>query len=117
MPKHVACLCTSAIADSPGTLWVWAPDCRLRKRREGSMADQPGTRRKIPLGVYILALLLFMVGAIWLLAAVALPLLGVSQAPWYIYLAGAAYFLVVGWGIWGARRWAYFAALLMCVVL
>jgi hypothetical protein len=81
------------------------------------MAEQPVVRRKIPLGVHLLALLLFLIGAIWLLAAVALPLLGAPTAPWYVYLGAAAYFMIVGWGIWGARRWAYFAALLMCVVL
>ena len=37
--------------------------------------------------------------------------------PWYFYLAAGAYFLIVGWGLWGVRRWAYTAALLMCVVL
>jgi hypothetical protein len=77
--------------------------------------SQPLDKR--PLGVSLLALLLFLVGGIWLLAAVALPLLGVPPAPWYIYLAAGAYFLIVGWGVWGVRRWAYITALLMCVVL
>jgi hypothetical protein len=72
---------------------------------------------KRPLGVSLLALLLFLISGIWLLAAAALPLLGVPPAPWYIYLAAGVYFLIVGWGVWGVRRWAYFAALLMCVVL
>ena len=72
---------------------------------------------KRPLGVALLALLLFLISGIWLLSAVALPLLGVPPAPWYIYLAAGAYFVIVGWGIWGVRRWAYIAALLMCVVL
>ena len=78
---------------------------------------QSRSRKQRPLGVALLALLMFLVGAIWLLAAVALPLLGAPLAPWYILLGAAAYFLVVGWGLWGARRWAYLAALLMCLVL
>ena len=72
---------------------------------------------KRPLGVSLLALLLFLIGGIWLLSALALPLLGVPPAPWYIYLAAGAYFLIVGWGVWGVRRWAYITALLMCAVL
>jgi hypothetical protein len=72
---------------------------------------------KRPLGVALLALLLFLVGGVWLLSAVALPLFDVLPVPWYIYLAAGAYFLIVGWGLWGVRRWAYIAALLMCVVL
>jgi hypothetical protein len=72
---------------------------------------------KRPLGVSLLALLLFLIGGLWLLSAVALPLLGIPPAPWYIYLSAGAYFLIVGWGVWGVRRWAYFTALLMCVVL
>ena len=82
-----------------------------------SEASQPEHTNKRPLGVALLALLLFLVGGIWLLSAVALSLLGVLPVPWYIYLAAAAYFLIVGWGLWGVRRWAYIAALLMCVVL
>jgi hypothetical protein len=78
---------------------------------------RPERVQKRPLGVSLLALLLFLIAGIWLLAAVALPLLAVPLAPWYIYLAAGAYFLVIGWGIWGVRRWAYLAALLMCVVL
>ncbi len=70
-----------------------------------------------PIGIYVLALLLFLVGAIWLLAAIVLPLMGISLVPWYIYLAAAAYFMILGWGLWSVRRWAYLAALLMCVVL
>lgn len=77
--------------------------------------SQPTSRR--PAGVLTLALLMFLVGGIWLLAAIALPLLGQALAPWYIYLGAAAYFLIIGWGLWGLRRWSYFAALLMCVVL
>jgi|GEM_PF-1917154 len=70
-----------------------------------------------PIGVSVLALLLFLVGGIWLLATIVLPLMGVTLVPWYVYLAAAAYFLIVGWGLWGVRRWAYITALLMCVVL
>jgi hypothetical protein len=80
-------------------------------------ANQARAERKLPRGVYILALLLFLGGGIMLLAAVILPLQGTNLVPWYIYLAYAAYLLVVGWGLWGARRWAYLAALLMCMVL
>lgn len=78
--------------------------------------SKPSEARR-PAGVYALALLMFLVGGVWLLAAVALPLLGVSLAPWFVYLAAAIYFLVVGWGMWGGRRWAYLTALLMCAVL
>jgi hypothetical protein len=78
---------------------------------------QPEHTNKRPLGVALLALLLFLIGGIWLLSALALPLLGMSPAPWYIYLAAAAYFLIVGWGLWGVRRWAYITTLLMCAVL
>ena len=81
------------------------------------MAESPTAGRKIPVGVHILALLLFLVGAIWLLAALILPFLGTNVAPWYVELAAAAYFVIVGWGLWGGQRWSYFAALLMCVVL
>lgn len=72
---------------------------------------------KLPRGVYVLALLLFLGGGIMLLAAIVLPIQGTNLVPWYIYLAYAAYLLTVGWGLWGARRWAYLAALIMCVVL
>ena len=81
------------------------------------MTDQPKSDRKLPRGVYILALLLFLGGGIMLLAAIVLPIQGANLVPWYIYLAYAAYLLAVGWGLWGARRWAYLTALLMCVVL
>jgi hypothetical protein len=81
------------------------------------MMVQPTPERKLPRGVYALALLLFLGGGIMLLAAIVLPIQGTNLAPWYIYLAYAAYLLVVGWGLWGARRWAYLAALLMCLVL
>ena len=72
---------------------------------------------KLPRGVYALALLLFLGGGIMLLAAIVLPIQGTNLVPWYIYLAYAAYLLTVGWGLWGARRWAYLAALIMCLVL
>ena len=75
------------------------------------------TDRRLPRGVYALAVLLFLGGGIILLAAIVLPIQGTNLVPWYIYLAYAAYLLVVGWGLWGARRWAYIAALLMCLVL
>jgi uncharacterized membrane protein (DUF2068 family) len=81
------------------------------------MAGRPTAKRKIPIGVHILALLLFLVGGVWLLAALVLTLLGTNVAPWYVELAAAAYFMTIGWGLWGGRRWAYFAALLMCLVL
>jgi hypothetical protein len=81
------------------------------------MATQPKTERKLPRGVYILASLLFLGGGIMLLAAIVLPIQGTNLVPWYIYLAYAAYLLAIGWGLWGVRRWAYLAALLMCVVL
>lgn len=78
--------------------------------------SKPSEARR-PVGIYVLALLMFLVGGIWLLAAVALPLLSISLVPWYVYLAAAVYFLVLGWGMWGLRRWSYLAALLMCAVL
>jgi hypothetical protein len=81
------------------------------------MTDQQKPNQKLPRGVYILALLLFMAGGVMLLAAIVLPIQGTNLVPWYVYLAYAAYLIVVGWGLWGARRWAYLAALLMCVVL
>jgi hypothetical protein len=81
------------------------------------MTEQLSSSIKRPLGISVLALLMFLVGGIWLLRLLTSPLLGESSAPWYIYLGEAAYFLVVGWGLWGARRWAYLATLLMCVVL
>jgi hypothetical protein len=81
------------------------------------MTIQPKPERKLPRGVYALALLLFLGGGIMLLAAIVLPIQGTNLVPWYIYLAYAAYLLTVGWGLWGARRWAYLAALIMCLVL
>ena len=83
----------------------------------GIMTNQPKAERKLPRGVYILASLLFLGAGIMLLAAIVLPIQGTNLVPWYIYLAYAVYLLAVGWGLWGARRWAYLAALLMCVVL
>jgi uncharacterized membrane protein (DUF2068 family) len=78
--------------------------------------------QKLPRGVYILSILLFVAGGGLLLAALALPILGAniigdSTVPWYVYVLYALYFLAIGWGLWGGRRWAYIATLLMCVVL
>ena len=81
------------------------------------MSERLSAPNKRPMGVYLLASLLLLVGGIWLVAAIALPLTGVTLVPWYVYLGAAAYFLTLGWGLWRARRWAYFATLLMCVVL
>jgi hypothetical protein len=81
------------------------------------MTTQSKPERKLPRGVYALALLLFLGGGIMLLAAIVLPIQGTNLVPWYIYLSYAAYLLTVGWGLWGARRWAYLAALIMCLVL
>ena len=81
------------------------------------MTHQLPRRRKLPLGIYIVALFMFLAGSVALLAAIVLPLRGQTLVPWYIYLAYAAYLLIVGWGLWGGRRWAYLAALLMCIVL
>jgi hypothetical protein len=81
------------------------------------MDEASSLRRRLPTGVHIVALLMFLVGGIWLLAAIVLPFVGSQVAPWYIELGAAAYFLILGWGLWGGRRWAYLAALLMCVVL
>jgi len=81
------------------------------------MSEQTHASHHRPLGVSLLALLFFLVGGVWLLAAIVLPLLGAALAPWYILLGAAAYFLAVGWGLWSTRRWAYVSTLLMCVVL
>jgi hypothetical protein len=78
--------------------------------------QRPPTHNR-PLGIYIVAMFMFLAGSLALLAAIVLPLRGQAQVPWYIYLAYAAYLLTLGWGLWGGRRWAYLAALLMCVVL
>ena len=79
--------------------------------------DLKSSIRARPLGISLLALLLFLFGGLWLLAGLLLPLVGMEVVPWSIALGAAAYFLIVGWGLWGMRRWAYLAALLMCVVL
>jgi hypothetical protein len=79
--------------------------------------EQNISMRKRPLGIAVLALLMFLIGGVWLLAGLVLPLVGAVGAPWYIALGAALYFLAIGWGLWGLRRWAYIAALLMCVVL
>jgi hypothetical protein len=81
------------------------------------MMKQVHSDKRLPRGVYVLACLLFLGGGVMLLAAVVLPIQGTNLVPWYVYITYAAYLLVVGWGLWGARRWAYLAALLMCVVL
>ena len=86
------------------------------------MTTQPKNDRVLPRGVYVLALLMFLCGGVLLLAALVLPFLGArvtgaAMVPWYVYLLYSAYFLVVGWGLWGGKRWAYLAMLLMCVVL
>src|SRR4051812_19889006 len=81
------------------------------------MTESSKSTQKLPRGVYALALLLFLAGGVMLLAAIILPIQGTNLAPWYVYLLYAAYLLLVGWGLWGAKRWAYLATLLMCVVL
>ena len=85
------------------------------------MSDDERLQRR-PRGIYVVALLLFVSGGLLLLAALILPLagmnvMGASVVPWYLYALYAAYFLAVGWGLWAGRRWAYLAALLMCVVM
>jgi hypothetical protein len=81
------------------------------------MAHPAASTHKRPLGISLLALLLFLFGGLWLIAGLILPLVDIAVVPWSIALGAAAYFLVVGWGLWGMRRWGYLAALLMCVVL
>jgi uncharacterized membrane protein (DUF2068 family) len=81
------------------------------------MTKQVNSDTRLPRGVYVLACLLFLGGGVMVLAAIVLPIQGTNLVPWYVYIAYGAYLLVVGWGLWGARRWAYLAALLMCVVL
>ena len=73
--------------------------------------------RTLPRGVYALASLLFLAGGALLLAALILPFLGTASVPWFIYLLYGGYFLVIGYGLWGGKRWAFFATLLMCAVL
>ena len=41
------------------------------------MDEASSSRRRLPTGVHIVALLMFLVGGIWLLAAIVLPFLGV----------------------------------------
>ena len=84
------------------------------------MTDQQSEAHKenrLPRGIYALALLMFLAGGALGLAALVLPILGTNSVPWLIYLLYGSYFIVVGYGLWGARRWAYFAALMMCAVL
>jgi hypothetical protein len=90
---------------------------RLELPYKLTMIEQSTHMRKRPLGIAVLALLMFLIGGVWLLVGLALPLLGAPMAPWYIALGAAAYFLAIGWGLWGLQRWAYIAALLMCAVL
>jgi hypothetical protein len=81
-------------------------------------APEAEKRPRRPAGIALLALCFYLFGAVLLLftpIAPRLPQLA-SVVPWYIYLAGALYFFTLGWGVWGARRWAYFAALAMCAV-
>ena len=81
------------------------------------MTNQTQAEKRLPRGVYLLASLLFLAGGALLLAALILPFLGNNLVPWYIYLGYAVYFIVVGYGLWGAKRWSYIATLLMCLVL
>ena len=81
------------------------------------MTEQTKAEKRLPRGVYLLASLLFLAGGALLLAALILPFLGNNLVPWYIYLGYAVYFIVVGYGLWGAKRWSYIATLLMCLVL
>ena len=81
------------------------------------MSQPTAPDRKLPRGVHALAVLMFLAGGALLLASVALPVLGSAAVPWYVYLLYGGYFLVVGYGLWSGRRWAYVATLLMCAVL
>src|SRR6266540_606663 len=81
------------------------------------MSDQTRSEKRLPRGVYVLASLMFLAGAALLLAAFVLPFMGANLVPWYVYLGYALYFVVVGYGLWGGKRWSYIATLLMCVVL
>lgn len=81
------------------------------------MTDQTKAEKRLPRGVYLLASLMFLAGGALLLAAIALPFLGTNLVPWYVYLGYGAYFIVVGYGLWCAKRWSYIATLLMCLVL
>jgi hypothetical protein len=82
-----------------------------------AMSESTKSDRPLPRGVYVLAALMFLAGAALLLAAIALPIMGTGLVPWYVYLGYALYFLLVGYGLWGGKRWSYIATLLMCVVL
>jgi hypothetical protein len=81
------------------------------------MTDQAKSKKRLPRGVYVLAALMFLAGAALFLAAFVLPYMGTNLVPWYVYLGYALYFVVVGYGLWGGKRWSYIATLLMCVVL
>ncbi len=81
------------------------------------MAEAKNNDRKLPRGVYVLASLMFLAGGALMLAALVLPILGTAMVPWFIYLLYGTYFVVMGYGLWGGKRWAYFATLLMCAVL
>lgn len=86
------------------------------------MSDTVQSERKLPRGVYAVAVLLFLFGGALLLAALVLPvtgtnIIGDSEIAWYWYVLYAAYFLALGWGLWAGRRWGYIATLLMCIVL
>lgn len=73
--------------------------------------------RARPLGISVLALVLFLFAGLWLIEGLILPMVGLHSTPWPIALGAGIYFLMVGWGVWGMQRWGYLAALLMCVVL
>jgi hypothetical protein len=81
------------------------------------MTDQAKSKKRLPRGIYVLAALMFLAGAALFLAAFVLPYMGTNLVPWYVYLGYALYFVVVGYGLWGGKRWSYIATLLMCVVL
>jgi len=81
------------------------------------MSEPTKSDRRLPRGVYALAALMFLAGGALLLAGLILPFLGTNLVPWYVYLGYAVYFLVVGYGLWGGKRWSYIATLLMCLVL
>ncbi|MCG8353318.1 MAG: hypothetical protein MI924_36600 [Chloroflexales bacterium] len=81
------------------------------------MAPQPQpTKPKRLIGVLLIALLFYTAGAFLLFASALAGQMALAAAPWRLYFLGAIYFIVLGWGMWGAKRWAYFAALLMCAV-
>jgi len=81
------------------------------------MSDQTKSEKRLPRGVYVLASLMFLAGAALILATFVLPYMGTNLVPWYVYLGYALYFVIVGYGLWGGKRWSYIATLLMCVVL